>query len=282
MINKCLVRMPILAVLLCSTISLALAAPKKSVPKAVAKKSVAKPAPAPVPSPTPVPAPIPPPSATDVSTTNDGLKDTVLPVGPAEPPFMEIYPHLKNYLYKEPSPGLYFGVGATPVGMVKDTMMFSVGFFQLHYISAPWDIEILNATYGFTRTGDPMLQSDHFTFRVGAKYQFSKLISAGGLFGYELVSFQKIDAKLYKAPWVTRDWEPFSTRGLIYGAIMSETWPYKKSYLFRISQVFYKQTYSVKEAGRGWNYLYRNNAVQTDRSGIEAGYVAAVEFSILY
>lgn len=208
--------------------------------------------------------------------------ETVLPVGLAEPVFMESYPHLKNYIYKEPASGFYFGVGGSPVGVVADRMIFGVNFFQLHYLNDPWDVEILNAGYGFTRTGDTDLASDHFTFRTSLKYKFTKLISLGFTLGYELVSFQNVDAKLFKAPFVTQDWEPFSSRGWIYGIIASQTLPYKGKYLFRINEVVYKESYSVTETKEGWGYLFKNPSVQADSSRIEAGYVAAIEFSILY
>ncbi len=210
------------------------------------------------------------------------LPKQVLPVGLPEPAFMEAFPHLKNYTYKEPSSGFYFGIGGSPVGIVGDRMIFSINFFQLHYLYKAWDFELFNASYGFTRTGDADLESDHFVFRMAAKYKLNSLISLGPMVGYELVSFQNIEAKLYKAPYVTPEWEPFSSRGFIYGVMASQTFPYKSKYQFRINEVIFKQTYSVTDAEHGWSYLYKNSTVQADRSQIEGGYVAAVEFSILY
>ncbi|OFZ13411.1 MAG: hypothetical protein A2Z20_08390 [Bdellovibrionales bacterium RBG_16_40_8] len=222
-----------------------------------------------------------------IMSTNVWAQDQInapetLPAGPPEPPFLENYSHLRDYMFNEPNSGLYFGFGVSPIGMLSDRVIFSINFFQLHYINSPWDIEIFNASYGFTRTGDSELQSNHFVFRTSPKYSVTKKISLGPLIGYEMVSFQNIEAKLRKGAHVTPEWEPFSSSGLIYGVMVSQTYLYKKDYLIRVNEVVYKQTYSTTKSEYDWSYWYRNDKLQSDSSRIEGAIVIAAELSILF
>jgi len=58
--------------------------------------------------------------------------------------FLKNHPNLEEYIYKEPHSNFYFGVGFSPLGLMKNRIFFSGSIFQLHYISDWLDHEIIN------------------------------------------------------------------------------------------------------------------------------------------
>lgn len=189
---------------------------------------------------------------------------------------------MKNYVYEEPPTGFFLGLGASPLGILHDRMMFTGNFFELHWIKDRYDIEIINAAYSFTKAQTSEFQSTHFTFRASPKYRFFGVISIGPLIGYELVSFPDVGARIFRAPYIQPQSEPFSSRGWIYGVEVAQTFHYGKNNLFKITEAAYQQTYSATSTDHGWTYRFDDSALQDDTSKIAAGTVLLVEFSFLF
>jgi hypothetical protein len=201
---------------------------------------------------------------------------------PPEGGFLETFPHLKPYVYEEPKSGFFLGLGLSPVGILGNSMMFSANFFELHWIRDRYDVELLNASYAFTRAETSEFQSTHFTFRTSWKYRFFGPISAGPLIGYEYVSFPGIGARIFQGGKIQPSSEPFSSEGWIYGAMVSETFKYEKDYLIKINELAYEETYSTTHTAQGWTYIYDDQSIQQDNSKIKAGTVIMIEGSFLY
>jgi hypothetical protein len=202
---------------------------------------------------------------------------------PARAEFLEQYPAQKKYLWEEPKPNLYLGVGLAPVGILKDRAYFGASVFQLHWL-APWvDAEVFSAYFASTRSQADYSQSNHFVFRTIPKLAFNESISAGPLVGWEYVTFPKVQAKLYKDQYFTPS-EPFSSEGVIYGFALSENLKIGDRKILKVNQVSYRQTYSVKESPQGWEYWYANEELQKDpeASPIRPTTVFLLEFALLY
>lgn len=197
-----------------------------------------------------------------------------------EPPFMESFPSLKSYLYKEPASNYFLGLGLSPVGVLKDRTVFTGDFFQLHYRSDLWDLLLFSASYGVTRAQVAIYQSNNFTFTTAAKMRIGQILSLGLLAGYEFVNFPNLNATLVKVPYQT-PLESFSSRGMIYGAIASQTFNYR-SYLLQISELGYQQTYSNVKTAEDWTYYYDNKAVRANPALVGPGFVAMIKVSLLF
>ena len=160
--------------------------------------------------------------------------------------------------------------------------MFTGNFFELHWMKGNFDIEILNASYSMTRGQSSEFQSTQFTFRTAPKYKIFGPMSIGPLFGYELINFPGVGARIYRAPYIEPNSEPFSSRGWIYGGVASETFQYGKGYLLKIDELFYQETYSDTSTVNGWDYRFDDQAVQLDRTKIGPGFVLMFQASLLY
>lgn len=245
-----------------------------------AKATTATPTPVATPTPTATPTPAPPAQAAPVLGSPESVLTAAPP--PVNASFLDLYPQLKSYLYQEPPSGLFVGLGLTPVGVLKNSFMFTGNFFELHWIKDRYDIEILDAAYGVTESQASEFQSTHFTFRAAPKYRFFGILSAGPLIGYELVSFPNVGARLFRSPKIQPSSEPYSARGFIFGAMLSETVSYKKDYLIKINELAYQETYSTSPPAGGWSYIYDDSNLQLDQSKISASTVFMLEISFLY
>lgn len=195
--------------------------------------------------------------------------------------FIDRYPHLKQNLATEPEANFYLGLSIGALGVLKNRLLFSANFFQLHYITDYWDTEMLSISFAAT-TGTPdYIQSKHFTFRSIPKYRISKMISVGPLFGYEFVSFPQVSAVLYDDGFQTKT-EPFSSAGLIYGLGVSENFETEKGHKIKVNQVVYQQKYSTEHAGHGWSYLFDLKTLRTDPAPIQAGVLFLLEVGVLF
>lgn len=225
------------------------------------------------PTATPTPSPSPTPAAGAAKTVDNAQSD----LG-----FLEKYPHLKQNLYTEPNSNLYLGLSVGILGLVGDRMLFSANFFQVHYLSDYWDSEVLSISYGTTTANPSYVQSNHFTFRTVPKIRFGKTFSAGPLVGYEYVSFPDISTVLTDDQNQQTKPEPFSTSGWIYGLGLSENFESDKAYRWKVSELAYEETYSVNNAGRGWQYLPDLLALRQDKTPIKAGAVLMIEVGIIF
>lgn len=200
---------------------------------------------------------------------------------PLEQTFLEKYPHLKENLFVEPNSNLYLGFSLGLLGVLKDRMYFSANFFQVHYISGLVDWEVFSASYGTTTANPSYVQSNHFVFRSIPKYRFNDWFSVGPLVGYEFVSFPEVKAVLYDGTYQTKS-EPFSSAGLIYGFGASQNFTTEAGTKMRLNELVYKETYSTKDAGRGWSYLYDNADLRNDSTPIDAGVMLMIELGMMF
>lgn len=197
-----------------------------------------------------------------------------------EAPFIEAYPHLKDYTFEEPKSGIFFGLGVSPLGTLKDKLIFSADFFQVHYFSTNWDIEIMNVSYGMAKAQASAKNTDSFTFRAAPKFRIGNVFSVGPVVGYEFVNFPNLQASLFKDALKSTD-VLFSEQGFIYGIMLSETFHYGE-YLIQINEVGYQENYSEVQTPEGWHYVYNDPDVQANPSLIGPGFVTMIEVSFLF
>jgi hypothetical protein len=193
------------------------------------------------------------------------------------------FPNLSKYLYAQPASNLYFGVGITPLSIMASKPAVSISIFQTHWTWGLMDFELFNASVGITYSvKDSSTALTNFTFRSSPKLRITRNFSIGPLIGYEFVRFSAVNAKIINGTLATPVFEPFSSRGLIYGLLLSETFPIGQLYQLKANQVFYRQTYSTTGTFNGWQYLYASQALNADQSSIAPGSVFQLEFSFLY
>ncbi len=200
--------------------------------------------------------------------------------------FVEKNPHLQQYLFVEPRSDFYFGVAISPVGFVNNKVLLSVNVFQLHYRKGPWDLELLSVGVGYAFPRQSFAGSRHFTFRTAPKVSILKFLSLGPLVGAEFISFPEIGARIKKdidGKTFATPVEPFSSKGLVLGLQVTQTFKLGEGLLFRVSENIYRQTYSTETTFNDWNYDYVDKPeLSSDRSVIDASWVFAIEFAVLF
>lgn len=202
-------------------------------------------------------------------------------VGETSEEFLQKYPHLKANLAQEPDSRLYLGLSVGALGLLKNRMLFSANFFQLHYITDTWDSELLSISFGATSGSPNYVQSNHFIFRTVPKYRINKWLSAGPVVGYEFVSFPAVSAVLFEEGYQTKP-EPFSSAGWIYGLGFSENWKTEAGHQIKVNQILYQQNYSTDHAGHGWSYLFDLRSLRSDPTPIKAGLLFLLEVGVLF
>jgi hypothetical protein len=195
--------------------------------------------------------------------------------------FLEEFPHLTQQIYLPPRSPFLFSLSLGLLGLLKDRMLFTLNFFQLHHMSDNWDHELLSVSYGSTTTKPSYIQSHHFTFRTSPKWRVINAVSIGPLLGYEYVSFPQIQAQLRKGIYQT-DLVSFSTKGAIYGLMVSENIKLDSGSIVRVSQMAYKQTYSTTKGEHDWSYNYEISSLRKDTTPIEGGTVLLLELGIMF
>lgn len=196
--------------------------------------------------------------------------------------FMDEFPNLKKHLYNEPDTNIRLGVGISPILIMRDKAGFSANIFEVHWMKHPWDWLVFSASYGTTLSGEPLSKINAFTFRTVPKFKLSRILSAGVVFGYELVSFPDVNSKIYKGTLFSKDFEPFSNSGWIYGAALSETLPLSGKFSLKLNQLLYKQTYDPEGTYNGWLFYYENDALNKSKDQIAPGIVFLLEISLIY
>lgn len=195
--------------------------------------------------------------------------------------FVERYPSLGKFRFKEPAPNIYFGFGLAPLEIVNSKTAISFSFFQVHWFNRWVDWEVFNASFGMTFAGDSTSNIRKFAFRSVPKFRVNPMFSFGPVIGYEFISFPEVDVRLEKESQFTPI-DSFSSRGLIYGGAVSENFKFRDRYVIKATQFAYKQTYSTSHSQEGWNYVFLD-ANQNQRSApVSAGWVYGIEFSFLF
>jgi hypothetical protein len=198
---------------------------------------------------------------------------------------MQTYPDLEKFTYAEKSSRTYFGFGVSPVAIVGSRIGFSLDLFEVHYIKDRWDIEAFSASFG-TAFGSQDGAEQFFLFRAAPKYRVLKNVSIGPLVGLEFVSFENVQAQLNKYVTSTDDLfappEKFTSKGVIYGASICETFNFGKSDLIKINELIYKETYGYLGTNNGWQYHFNDESLNSDPSPIQPSSVFMIEISFLY
>ena len=141
---------------------------------------------------------------------------------------------------------------------------------------------MFSVTFAMSLDSTDTDKSRNFVFRTVPKYRFSKTFSAGPLLGYEFVTFPNLESQIYNGTLATPQ-EDFSSRGFVYGGVLSETFPFSKDVTFKLNQVVYQETYSTTNApANGWTYQFSNPVYNSSQSPIKPGTVFLLEFSVLY
>lgn len=196
---------------------------------------------------------------------------------------LENYPGLNKFVFNEPKSHFYLGLSVTPIGILKNKVHYGFSIFQFHWIYKYFDVEIFSGGLNFSQSKNQFASSRQFLFRSVPKVRLFGVLSIGPLIGYEFVNFPKVVARLRKGDFVT-PFEGFSSRGLVYGASMSQGFQTDSFGFIRISQTFYKQTYSVEKSLDNWDFEYQrqefNDAEDIDQ--IAPAWVLAFEIATLF
>ena len=204
---------------------------------------------------------------------------------PVRANFLDDYPDLKKLTFQEPRSSFYVGFGMSPITVLQSRSLLTLEAFELHWVSPLFDIEILNASLGFSFISNTdFTASRHFVVRTSPKIRIFDFLSFGPLFGYEYVNFPNVGTHLTQGGYFTRSTEPFSSAGPVYGFQITETLHYGEKYLLKIGQSVYRQTYSAKETTNGWAYSYEKPEIENDpdRKLVKATYVVMLEVSLLF
>jgi hypothetical protein len=198
--------------------------------------------------------------------------------------FLEDYPHLNQYIFEEDDTGFHFGVGVSPVGFIDSHWTVGINFFQLHYMTENWDIELINTSIQLKRAKNFFSRSRHFVIRSGPKYRINKTLSIGAVVGMEFVEFPNVQTRLTNGFLFTEFDEPFSNIGAIYGIMASQVFHPWKEMSLRVNQVIYKQSYSALKTHKGWDFFFQEPSINADTSKdlIKPGVVILFEFSLMY
>lgn len=196
--------------------------------------------------------------------------------------FLEEFPHLKKDLYEEPDNRLRFGFGLIPVQFMKNKAGVGVNIIQIHWMPRFIDWEVLGVSYSATVSGEPVSQINLFTFKTSPKIKITENISIGPVFGQEFVSFPLIKARLYKEVLFTPE-EAFSTRGPLFGLVLSETFKLGEKYMIKVNQMAYRQNYKTDGTNSGWKYYYTSDeALNKSQKPISPGIVFLMDVSFIF
>jgi hypothetical protein len=201
---------------------------------------------------------------------------------PADTSILQENPALEKYTFSEPASAVEIGFGLSPFGMIRDQMSISANLFQFHWVTSHLDWEVFSLSFAESLGGDDYSHSKQFTLRTIPKFRINQTFSVGPLLGYEFVSFPDLQSQIFNGTLTTPQ-EPFSSRGLVYGGAVIETFPLNQDLKLKINQVVYKETYSTSNANAaGWSYQYANPALNQNTGPINPGTVIMFEFSLLY
>lgn len=197
---------------------------------------------------------------------------------------LEEHPALRKHLFVEPASDLYLGFSVSPIGVLESKAVHMLGLVQFHWIRGIADVELMSVHVGTTSISKTdFAGSRHFLFRSSPKLRIFDFLSVGPLVGFEFISFPKIGVSLAKGGFSTPV-EPFSAKGWILGALISETFAFQEKYLLKINQSVYWQHYSTVQTDDGWRYRFDKAEIEGDRDRtiIKPSYVAMLEICLLY
>lgn len=209
------------------------------------------------------------------------------------------YPELEKFLFVPPKAPIYIGLGVSPLGLVGSKYLFSVNFFQAHYISGLWDIELLSANVGKIFSSNKFGDGTHFFARMSPKINVMEFLgtgrlSIGPLVGLELVEFNQVQVKINKdvtppgqateETLTTTNFVNLTTFGFVYGVSLSQTFDLPKGRKLKISEMYYVQNYDLDKTRYDWQYEYANSEVEEPENfqELKSDKVIMIEFSYLF
>ncbi len=196
--------------------------------------------------------------------------------------FLDEFPHMKKHLFEEPDNHMRFGFGLIPVQFMKNKAGLGFNIIQMHWIHSLLDWEILGISYSSTVSGEPVSQINLFTFKTAPKIRITENVSIGGVFGEEFVSFPLIKSRIYKDVLFTPE-ESFSTKGPLYGLVLSETFKAGDKHLIKVNQMAYRQMYKTDGTTNGWKYYYTSDdSLNKSQKPIAPGIVFLMDISFLF
>ena len=198
--------------------------------------------------------------------------------------FLAEFPGLTQFVHREPRSQFYFGFGVSPVGIVDNRIIHSFSAFQCHYIDGLLDFEMFNATIALSSVSkEGFSSSRQLAFRSSPKLLLFGFLSVGPLLGYEYVSFPDVTSRLVKGSFAT-PYEPFSGQGLVYGAVVSQSFDFGDAYKIKLTQSLYRQTYDTHQTGTGWTHQFERRELEMDpdRTLIKPSLVFQLEVAFLF
>lgn len=181
--------------------------------------------------------------------------------------FLEDFPHLKKLAYSEPPSPVRLGFGVTPVGIMKDKNYLGFSLLQAHWLSRWIDWELAGFSFGVSNARNRYADSRSFFARTAPKFRPLENLSIGAVVGYELITFPNAKSKVHKElpskAGVSTPEEPFSSKGLVYGGIMSLLVNTSIGTI-RVSPLYLVRTYPHKKLENGWRYIFTNAELSSD------------------
>jgi hypothetical protein len=181
----------------------------------------------------------------------------------AQADFLKDFPQLSDLTFREPGSPMRLGLSVTPVGIMKDKTFLAMSPLQVHWYSDFADWEVFSVWLGVSNARNKYADSRSFIARSVPKFRVLENLSLGPIVGYELVTFPEATSKIYKGRFFTPQEEPFSSRGWVYGGMLSLTFPMGSNVL-RVSPMYMVRTYPHKSLKDGWAFYYTNPDLQTD------------------
>jgi hypothetical protein len=205
----------------------------------------------------------------------------------AEAKFIDDFSHLKKFLDKPAVSSFHVGFGITPIGLIGDKTYSGVSILQIHYIKDKLDFNILSADYGIIRSGNKFAQAKNFALKTSPKLRIAEIfenttLSAGPIFGLEFIAFDNVRTQLRKGNYVTIT-DNLSAYAPVWGFAIEETIHFSK-YLIKVTQAFYKQSYSITDADNGWYHFYENPEAEKEENQklMRANNVFLLSISMLF
>ncbi len=197
-----------------------------------------------------------------------------------ETDFISSHPLLKEHIFIEPPSNINLGIGLVPLGAVKNKLFIGLDVFQLNWTFSFIDWEILSTTIGFVFPQDNTVNAKYFLALTKPKIRISKKISIGLLAGYEFVIFPNLTSFIEKNNYVTPD-QPFSSSSFVYGFSASQYLSISNSYNLKISELFFKEHYSVEKTQSGWNFNFSKNSQAFDKATVAPSWVFLLEIALI-
>jgi hypothetical protein len=201
----------------------------------------------------------------------------------AEAGILADFPGLDRYRFKEKESPFYLGLGVSPAGFSERKFLVTFSPLQIHFRKSFVDWEILGASFGWSQPKSNYASSQYFVVRTVPKISFFQVLSVGPFVGYEGHLFRGVKARLRKENRYS-PYERFSTSGLAWGAVVSQSFPMEGGKIFKINQILHQQRYKIREAGKGWRHEFERAELETGDTlpDLNAERVFALEVGVLF